>query len=61
MLDRKYLGGVPAGAGLGFLIGILVVTRTGSDLGGLRLLAVVVTGLGVWLARSVSKPPADPA
>jgi len=57
MLDRKYLGGVLAGAGLGFLIAILIITRTDTDLGGLRLLAVVATGAGVWLARSGAKVP----
>ncbi len=61
MLDRKYLGGVLAGAGLGFLIAMLIITRTDTDLGSLRLFAVVATGAGVWLARSGSKPPLTPS
>ncbi|GEM_PF-3203142 len=61
MLDRKYLGGVLAGAGLGFLIAVLLITRTDTDLGGLRLFAVVATGAGVWLARSGTKAPQAPS
>ena len=55
MLDRKYLGGVLAGAGLGFLIAILMITKTDTDLGGLRLFAVVATGAGVWLRAQEPK------
>ncbi len=61
MLDRKYLGGVLAGAGLGFLVAQWIFTKTSFGIGGLWLLAAIAIGIGARLAHWGSKPTAASA